>query len=280
MLPDPSPQNQTLINLDPRSYELTLLLGFTTVTALGLVIEALAAGLNDDWLLGLFPVISLNYEQNLPAWYLMGLYLMGSLLAGLILAVDPRRHQARLLWASLAAGLAWLSLDELSAFSTQLTFTARAWLRPDLIERAVQDHGTALIFAGTMLVAALILSIRLGFRIAVQGFALPADCQLRLAAGLMAISIAPFVVDWSLPFRLWYDLGGQEPSSYLVHKGLEWLRNALETAGASLVCAALVSYLSGQERPLMLAWNASRSGQDKVAAPVDKAIGLPGGATR
>lgn len=256
---DPRVQSRTPLKVDPRSFDLGLLLGFAAVASLGLIIESLGIGLADDWLFGLFPIISLQYEQNLPAWYLMGLYLLAGLLAGLVASVDRREQPAKLLWISLSVSLVWLSLDEFAGLGTMLSHALAAALQPDLTESAVQHHGTALIAAGTSVAVLLALSIRMGYRVTVQWLALPGMCQFRLTMGFAAVTIAPLVKDWHLPFRLWYDFGGHERTEYLVFAGLEWLRSSTEIVGASLVCSALVSFLARDGRTLIIA----------LVAPVD-----------
>ncbi len=272
---DSRPHSRTPLEIDPRSFDRSLLLGFTAVAALGLIIESLAASLADDSLFGLFPIISLRYEQNLPAWYLMGLYLLAGFLACLIAAADRREQPAKLLWISLAATLVWLSLDEFAGLEAMLSRALESALQPDLIESAVQDYGTALIAAGTTIAVLLALSIRIGYRIAVLWIALPAMCQVRLTMGFVAITIAPLVKDWSLPFRLWYDFGGPERSEHLVYLGLDWLRSSMEIAGASLVCSALVSFLAGDGRSLIIALEAPRRTLGQEAGFSLQATGEP-----
>ena len=117
MFAEPDPHDRTPLSVDPKTFDLALLIGLSVVAGLGLIVEVVAAELGDDWLLGLFPIISLRYEQNLPAWYLMGLYVLVAVVAGLAGAVDRREAPARLLWATLVVTLVWLYLEILRLLS-------------------------------------------------------------------------------------------------------------------------------------------------------------------
>lgn len=252
MFAEPASHDRTPLGVDPKTFDLALLIGLCLVAGLGLIVEVLAAELDDDWLYGLFPIISLRYEQNLPAWYLMGLYALAAVAAGLATAVDRREAPARLLWATLVVTLVWLSLDEFSGLGSMLAFALQATIQADIIESAIQHHAAALIAAGTAVAALLAFSIRLSIRIVAQWLALPTLCQLRLTVGSAAISLAPFVKDWSLPQRLWYDLGGEESGEHLVVAALEWLRSSTEIVGASFIFSALVVFLAGRARSLII----------------------------
>lgn len=240
------------VELDPASIGPVLQLGLLAITASGLIVEALAVILGDTWLLGLYPIISLTYEQSLPLWYLMGLLALSGLLACLLSQAGRQGRRESLFWSSLAVGLALLSLHAFSGFGADLFAAIKSALEPDLIEWALQHHSTWLVGAGTVLVVLLVLCARLGLAVLGHCLTLPAECLIPLTAGVGTLVIAPFLTLWPWPLRLWYALGGHETGDALVSRFLAWLSNSVEIAGASLVCVALASLLARQTGSLVI----------------------------
>lgn len=206
-----------------------------------LAMELLGYLRNEEELWGLFPMFSLHDDQNLPRWYLAGLWLGLGLLCWLKGRTDRRAAAPeRLAWSGLALFCVALSLDEATGFVARLPDPLFLLLGRSAAAEASVPHLLALALlvillglAGLVLALGLFLFLRRWPKRSLQALA---------AAGLL-FAIAEALAGAHLPFRLWHLFDGGEGGGVLVVNLRAHASFFTKLAGASLLFAALFADL-------------------------------------
>jgi len=99
--------------VNPRRVLWVLLAIIAALTAADIAIHVLRFGFGRDTLLGLIPFFDFGEEKNLPSWFSSILLGLAALLVTLVSVTKFRARDAqRFMWALLAIGFWYLSLDE------------------------------------------------------------------------------------------------------------------------------------------------------------------------
>lgn len=225
---------------------------------LGIGAESLAILLDDDWLFGLFPIVSLQYSQNLPTWALTMLFAAAGSLAGLLYAIDRAQGRPSVRWLGLGGAMLGASLETFADMGTGMGAGMMGLLRAVLGPAALADlllrHpfvamfalGLAAVLGGCVLVV--------GYRSLKAWWSLPPASRRCLALGVAVLAAAPWIEARSLPLGA---LSADEtlPSSLAVWIALA--QSALKLLGAYLVCLALIRLLAERGRPILFAFAAA-----------------------
>lgn len=186
------------------------------VSAAGLVVELIHLRSHAPAVETAVDLLSLSYEGNLPTWYASSLLLLCAAMLAAIAeaAVAYRRH-----WWGLAAGFAFMSLDEAVELHEHLggLFGTGGVLYFDWVIPAAA-------------VVALVGALYLGFLRALP----PRRRRWFVLAGALYVGGA---VGAELPLGWWTERAGTDSTGYVL---IDWLEETLELAGASLFLLALV----------------------------------------
>jgi hypothetical protein len=184
--------------------------------------------LDHDNLWGFVHLFDLNHEENVPTWYSSSMLLLASLLLLVITALKASsRDRYTLHWAGLAAGFAYMSLDETVGLHGQLAAISPvsatgifyyAWVIPAAIAVAV----IALVY------------LRFLFHLPVRTRRMFLLAGFTFTGGALGVEM--------IAARQHY-LHGMQNMTYAALTGVE---DSLEMAGVALFIYALLRYLSGQ----------------------------------
>jgi hypothetical protein len=195
-----------------------LLVAGVAVSAAGLIVELIHLGSHAPVVEIAVGLLSLSYERNLPTWYASSLLLLCALLLAMIAdaARAYRRH-----WWGLAAGFAFMSLDEAIELHEQLGGVFD-W-----------DLGGVLYFDWVVPAIAVVLVVAVlyaGFLRALP----PRRRRWFVLAGALYVGGA---VGAELPLGWWTERAGTDSAGYMI---IDWVEESLELAGASVFLLALV----------------------------------------
>ncbi len=234
-----------IITLSPRICRNLLLANLAVLTALGLGLELLEAA-GDHWLLGLYPIVSLEYDHNLPTWVLTGLFAAAALLCALH-GADATRF-ARCAWRTLAVALLILSLDAASGLVGLLSGLGEGLPAPG----SFAGQNLALFALAGLLIAAGLAALVLAVLAFLFLKSLPRGLLIAAALAGLAIAAAHVGREAQLPIGLWYGLGGAEQDQAMIERLWLVLLSSLEIAGVSLLCAGLIAPLAERKGRLRL----------------------------
>lgn len=205
----------------------------------GVVAEVGALSHGEDWAFGLIALVGLDYEGNLPSWYLSMLLLLAAGLAGLIARTAfPDRAKHRRHWAVL--GLVLLAASVAATSDADITVLQPVWA---LIAQAVNPDKVALALAFCAAVACAALSI--GFmRAQARNIQVLAAC-----AGAHYLAV-PLLRDHLT--AMWYRLGATEAYEPLRLALLPVAETAFDTFATVLLIAALMIRLFGKQAELRI----------------------------
>jgi hypothetical protein len=196
------------------------------IIALGLAVEVLRPVYKLKRRSGVVPLLSLSYEQNVPTWYSSGLLLTCALVLAVIAAAARKSGRGGAAhWWGLAAGFAYISLDELVSIHE----AAGGWARLS----GVLYYSW--VVPAAVLVAALgIVYLRFLAR-------LPAPFRRRFVlCGAIYVAGA---VGMELPLGYWAEREGTHNVGYAL---IDLVEEALEMLGLNLFLLALLEYAGAQ----------------------------------
>ena len=228
-----------IINLSPRICRRFLLANAFVLALFGLGLELLEDAVGDHWLLGLYPVVSLQYDHNLPTWVLTGLFALAALLCGL--NGEGASSFARYAWRSLALAFVILSLDAAAGLGGLVAGLAVGLPAP----RAFAGQNLALFVLAGLLIAACLTALVLAVSAFLFFKSLPRGLLIAAALAVLVFAAAHLGREAQLPFTLWYGFGGAEQDQALLESLWRVLMSSLKIAGASLLCAGLIANLAG-----------------------------------
>ncbi len=186
------------------------------VSAAGLIVELIHLRSHAPAVETAVDLLSLSYEANLPTWYASSLLL---LCAAMLAAIADAARSHRRHWWGLAAGFAFMSLDEAVELHEQLG--------------GLFGTGGVLYFDWVIPAAAVVIvvgALYLRFLRALP----PRRQRWFVLAGALYVGGA---VVTELPLGWWTERAGTDSAGYVL---IDWLEETLELAGASLFLAALV----------------------------------------
>lgn len=222
---------------------------------LGVVAETLALRLDDRWLFGLMPIVSLRYGLTLPTWSLTALFAAGGLLACLLHATERqasegRRARPALGWLVLAALLLGCSLETFADVGADLAVLLRAALGPAALADLMLLRPLLATLAFSLAAVLGGVSLIVVVRSLKAWRSLPPGCRWRLALGVALLAVAPWIEARTFPLHALPGPWADEtlPSSLAVWFGLA--QSAFELLGAALICLALTGLLAARARPL------------------------------
>lgn len=165
---------------------------------------------------------SLSYEHNLPTWYSSSLLVACAIALGAVAArVRERRDRFGAQWWILAAGFAFMSLDEAVELHEHLG-------------GLLTLHG-ALYFSWIVPATLLVIVLLVAFVPFLR--ALPARTRWRfVAAGAIYVGGA---VGMELPLGWWTEHHGDENFTYAF---IDWIEENLEVLGATLFVLSVLEH--------------------------------------
>lgn len=215
-----------LITVSSRKLRPILLGIMALVVTAGVAVEVL----RPIWRLkrrsGILPLLSLSYEQNVPTWYSAAILLAcAALLAVIAAGVRARgeRHVAH--WCGLAAGFAYISLDEV----VSLHEAASGWLKLSGV----------LYFSWVVPAAALLLVLGVVYLRFLADLSAPFRRRFVLCGGIYVAG----AVGMELPLGYWSEREGINNLGYAL---IDHLEEALEMLGVNLFLLALLDYAGAQ----------------------------------
>lgn len=189
------------------------------VAGAGLAIELVHTRSHAPVVETLVGVFSLSYERNVPTWYASSLLFTCALaLAAIAADVTARGGGHRAHWVGLAAGFAYMSLDEATELHEHLG--------------GLVGTGGVLYFDWVIpaaIVVAVVALLYLPFLRALP----PARRRRFVLAGALYVGGA---VLCELPLGWWTERAGADNPTYAL---IDWVEETLELAGASLFLLAL-----------------------------------------
>lgn len=193
------------------------------VCALGMV--AIAGRFGADWPdVGLYSLLSLSYEGNLPTWHASTLAFVCALLLSACAAAAERD---RAHFKALAAGFVAISIDEVIGLHETLT--------------GLVDLGDGWLRFSWVLPAALVVAV-VGALFLPFLRRLPRRTARRfVAAGALYVGGA---VGMELPLGAWTSAHGDDDLGYAL---IDWVEETLEVAGLTAFALALLARLRGEE---------------------------------
>jgi hypothetical protein len=195
------------------------------VCALGLV--AVAGRFHADWPdHGLYSLLSLSYEGNLPTWHASMLAFVCALL---LLACADAAERDRLHLRALAAGFVAISIDEVIGMHETLG--------------GLLDRDEPALYFDWVIPGALIVAV-VGALYVPFLRRLPRKTARRfVAAGALYVGGA---VGMELPLGVWASAHGEDDLGYAL---IDWLEESLEVAGLTLFALTLLARLREPEPP-------------------------------
>lgn len=207
------------------------LLGVVAViAALGLAVELWAwRALEGDALVEpAWTLLSLSGEGNLPTWLASSLLLGCALAAGAIAGELPVGAPWRRHWWGVAAGLAFVSMDEVVGLHEQLGGTF--------------GTGGVLYFDWVLIAGPVVAALALVYLPFVR--ALPAPVRGRLVVAAVVFVSGALVME--LPLGWWTERAGTHTLGYAL---IDWVEETLELVGTCLALVALVAHRRSPHRP-------------------------------
>ncbi len=211
------------IHLGPHTLRRGLTIATVGVILLGLLAEAARPWLGLVARKRLVPYFSLSYEQNIPTFYAAVLLLGCCVLLGTIAAakaIDADRFYKH--WWGLAAGFAYISLDEV----VQIHEFAGVWL----------DLDGVLYFSWVLPAGVLLLLLGVAYFRFVLSLPQVTRGRFVIAGGIYVGG----AVLMELPLGMWTEQHGQQNFGYAAIDAIE---ESLELIGIRFFLLALLDYL-------------------------------------